>query len=94
MPTPSDDWNSLLDQIKEVHECKTEVKLSNLIGISQSMLGHVRSGRRELSLNDRLKVLHLLNQQMNLDSLLICISDRERETFLALQQQQRSKLPL
>ena len=58
------------------------------------MLAHVRVGLRELPLRRRLTLFHLLNKEMNLENLLLCLTDAEQETFLELQQQQRSKLPL
>jgi hypothetical protein len=79
-----DDWNQRLNQIKQLHQCKTEVQLSNLIGVSQAMLAHVRTARRPLPISSKFKVLSLLNVEFDLDALLTCLSDSDRQTFIAL----------
>ena len=84
MAHTDDDWNQRLNQIKQLHQCKTEVQLSNLIGVSPALLGHVRAGRRELPISSKIKSLYFLDVEMDLDALLTCLSDSDRQTFIAL----------
>lgn len=85
MKTNIEFWNKKLDELRSHANLISEVKLGLEIGISPAMLAHVRSGRRNLPLPARIRLLDKLGYSLTRDLLIRMLPEDDVRELVAFE---------
>jgi len=86
-----EEWIARLDALKVKYNLSTEVQLSLLVGVGQSMLGHIRSGRKSIPMPTKLRILDKLGYAMTREVILSVLPDESRKVVIEIDNSRLTK---